>query len=421
MALPTSLVRYRARSGTFTLLFLDFSYRKAIGAIIDRLDEKVGTRKKDFDVEEVAGHIKDVKLRDGIIHTLHYFYPFRTQELEEILPQESYKHLSSIGIRNPRDFRYRIFQKINRDMFGFVEIDKHKSVVEEIAEEFKVPVDKVELALWLDEDSEKVLSCEEKPDVTQVIGRYNYEMIETIIRKSYNVKVIMSGGRLGEIIKILAPFAKKLGLIYDIKVSNERVEINISGPKDFFGNKNDYGGRIAYWFHRMATAHEGGWTAEIKFVLYNKEQVTKIYSQTIAGFKDTKLKPYQDLFDSEVEMRFHNAFQYHNPRGWTALREDEPVIVGDTIFIPDFTLVKGDEKWLVEIVGFWTKDYIVKKLQKLREMQKAGLKNLILLVDDKYKGKFENSGYPVFYYKSKHSGYDIPYGAILNYIEKNEE
>ena len=59
-------------------------------------------------------------------------------------------------------------------------------------------------------------------------------------------------------------------------------------------------------------------------------------------------------------------------------RETAPVTAGDELFLPDFTLrhVDGREA-LVEIVGFWTTEYLESKARKVAA---AGLDNLILVV-----------------------------------------
>ena len=54
---------------------------------------------------------------------------------------------------------------------------------------------------------------------------------------------------------------------------------------------------------------------------------------------------------------------------------------GDTLIFPDFALRhRGDgRRWLVEIVGFWTRDYVDRKLALLRV---AGLRDLVLCIDE---------------------------------------
>jgi predicted nuclease of restriction endonuclease-like RecB superfamily len=58
------------------------------------------------------------------------------------------------------------------------------------------------------------------------------------------------------------------------------------------------------------------------------------------------------------------------------------VPAGRTLIFPDFLVrhrLCPQRRFLVEILGFWSADYLVRKLALLRE---AGLPNLILCVDE---------------------------------------
>ena len=59
-------------------------------------------------------------------------------------------------------------------------------------------------------------------------------------------------------------------------------------------------------------------------------------------------------------------------------RESTPVAAGDELFLPDFTLRHADgREALIEIVGFWTPEYLEAKARKIAT---AGLGALILVV-----------------------------------------
>jgi predicted nuclease of restriction endonuclease-like RecB superfamily len=86
-------------------------------------------------------------------------------------------------------------------------------------------------------------------------------------------------------------------------------------------------------------------------------------------------------FDSAVEARFAADFAAAAP-DWDVVREPQPVVAGGTLVVPDFALVHRrdpERRWLLEVVGFWTPDYLAKKLARLRE---AGLSRLILCIDE---------------------------------------
>jgi hypothetical protein len=85
-------------------------------------------------------------------------------------------------------------------------------------------------------------------------------------------------------------------------------------------------------------------------------------------------------YDSKLEERFARDFRRLAP-DWDVVREPEPVRAGDTLVFPDFALRHRADgrRWLVEIVGFWTREYLERKLARLRA---ARLSNLVLCVDE---------------------------------------
>lgn len=86
-------------------------------------------------------------------------------------------------------------------------------------------------------------------------------------------------------------------------------------------------------------------------------------------------------FDSRVEERFARDFARAAP-GWEVIREPEPIDADGHLFFPDFAVYPRSipgRRWLVEIVGFWTADYLARKLERLR---RARVSNLIVCLDE---------------------------------------
>jgi predicted nuclease of restriction endonuclease-like RecB superfamily len=61
-------------------------------------------------------------------------------------------------------------------------------------------------------------------------------------------------------------------------------------------------------------------------------------------------------------------------------RETEAIHAGGRVFFPDFTLSRdGEKRVLVEIVGYYTPEYLASKLRVLCD---AGLKRIVVCVDE---------------------------------------
>ncbi len=86
-------------------------------------------------------------------------------------------------------------------------------------------------------------------------------------------------------------------------------------------------------------------------------------------------------YDSKLEERFARDLRKLAP-DWDLVREPEPVPVGGALIFPDFLLrhrLRPERCFLVEVMGFWSPDYVTRKLACLAE---ARLSNLILCIDE---------------------------------------
>ncbi len=84
-------------------------------------------------------------------------------------------------------------------------------------------------------------------------------------------------------------------------------------------------------------------------------------------------------------------------------REDEVLLLGDTVMIPDFAFThkRDGRRALLEIVGFWHPDYLRRKLEKVRAAQRE---DLILLVYEGVnlgKDRLDEVPSEVLYFKNK--------------------
>ena len=74
-------------------------------------------------------------------------------------------------------------------------------------------------------------------------------------------------------------------------------------------------------------------------------------------------------FDSGLERAFSQEFAALDAageaHGWRLEREPEPVVVDETILVPDFALTRGPRRIYLEIAGYWRPDYRERKLRKL--------------------------------------------------------
>ena len=75
-------------------------------------------------------------------------------------------------------------------------------------------------------------------------------------------------------------------------------------------------------------------------------------------------------YDSRIEERFARDFSKAS-MDWDLVREPEPFEACGTLVFPDFAVVHrrdASKRLLLEIVGFWTPEYLREKLRRLRDL-----------------------------------------------------
>jgi len=77
--------------------------------------------------------------------------------------------------------------------------------------------------------------------------------------------------------------------------------------------------------------------------------------------------PPLDEFDSNLEEKFADKWGEGKREGWTLIREGGVLHINQRVFLPDFLFVHDDgRKVFLEIVGFWTPEYLQEKFATLK-------------------------------------------------------
>ncbi|TRM80079.1 hypothetical protein DJ522_08910, partial [Sulfolobus sp. F3] len=95
-------------------------------------------------------------------------------------------------------------------------------------------------------------------------------------------------------------------------------------------------------------------------------------------------------------------------KDWLIIREPEPFVIDNRLYFPDFLLQKNNVKVYVEIMGFWTKEYINNKLEKLKHFPNP---ILIILNEELSYENYIPSSLNIIKFKRK-----IDIGKIYNYL-----
>ncbi len=225
-------------------------------------------------------------------------------------------------------------------------------------------------SLFADLPSERIATSPPSLDPGEVVLRGNLALAQGLLARAYSVRVALDGNA-----RAVARHAALRGLICSVTrdAGDDLARIDLSGPFALFRRTLLYGRALGAVVPVLA------WTRRFKLeatcdIRGRRALVTLASGDPIFPSSEPR------RFDSRVEERFARDFA-RLARDWVIVREPEPIDAGGHLFFPDFALhprLDPSRRWLVEIVGFWTPEYLASKLERLRH---ARVSNLVLCVD----------------------------------------
>jgi predicted nuclease of restriction endonuclease-like RecB superfamily len=206
------------------------------------------------------------------------------------------------------------------------------------------------------------------PSPQEIVLRTNQLIVRSLLFHARRVRIKAAGAT-----RPLVRQAKLRGLLCSVTQSNEPI-LEVSGPFTLFRHTLLYGralGELVGFLPHCAT-----FKLRADCVLRGESAQLDLASGDPI-FPAESPKPC----DSKLEERFARDVRKAAP-DWDLVREPSPVPVAGTLIFPDFLLrhrLHRERSFMVEIMGFWSADYVTRKLDLLRQ---ANLANLILCLDE---------------------------------------
>jgi predicted nuclease of restriction endonuclease-like RecB superfamily len=259
---------------------------------------------------------------------------------------------------NPPDLRKKIFQATEKHGLPTTP-EKRQQILEAVASQTGLATAIIEEHLYADLDSELLLEKFEPPSALELLQQYNLSLAQTLLFDCTELSFQASGNwqRLFYVIK-------KLGLIYEVSYDGT-FWVKIDGPTSLFKLTKRYGSNIAKLLPVIISNQQ--WTINAKILWKYTNEVCNFKMESTKHSSLLRKFNLQVTYDSATEESFANQFEAMKT-GWILKREPEPVLAGNQVIVPDFSLEKAGLKVYLEIVGFWTEEYLRRKAKKLKQI-----------------------------------------------------
>jgi uncharacterized protein len=224
----------------------------------------------------------------------------------------------------------------------------------------------------------------------ELLSRYNVAQIQAALYRAVEMIVWT-----GDDFKTILRYAKLARLMHTINRTDEgRYRIHFDGPASVLRNTRRYGVHMAKFFPALAACRDWGMHARIA-------TSRKGFMLSLQLSHRDRLKshfPPLEEFDSSIEENFADKWGSEKREGWLLNREGEILHKGQKVFFPDFVLQHDDgRKVYLEIIGFWTPQYLKAKIATLKTFREHNILIAILETVEGKKGMEEADSIPEFF------------------------
>ena len=243
-----------------------------------------------------------------------------------------------------------------------------------IADELNISGDAVIDGMYADLEENRLLTEFEPPTAEWLLDRYNVALAQAMLYRASEMTIRIYRN-IPTKYRLVFQFIKFFRLMHVVEGNNaDGYQIILDGPASMFRLSQKYGIQMALFL--PALLHCDRWWLDATIIMNKKEHLQFNLSDEF-GLRSHYRDPGE--FDSELERIFATQFDKIDTE-WTLERETDIINLKDTVMIPDFAFSHPDgRRALMEIVGFWTPDYLQKKLWKLK---RAAMPNMISAVSD---------------------------------------
>ncbi len=353
---------------------------------------------------------------------------------------------------------------------------ERKETLQKAAKKLSISVKELEKALWADLEENQIVKSFVPISPAELLKQYNISLTQTLLFRAVDLDIWIKGDFQKILWKILRSGLmysledtdEERGKI-DREINREKeekegknretfeelkaVHLHLDGPASLFRISERYGDSFAKifpallrskgWRLKSGILHKGYQGKRIlNFTLDDSEKFFKItpeaavYPEILlpelqikeekekyeageetgkkAGEEAEKEARIEEIdaeeaaYDSTLEQMFGSL----SLGSWKIKREPTILKAGKYAFVPDFSLQRDGIRVYLEIVGFWTPEYLENKIEKLKQVKEP----VILLIDRKLKcSEKDFPSQEVIFFDKK-----IPANEVMQILRKYE-
>ena len=284
----------------------------------------------------------------------------------------------------PQTIRQRLFEESSKQGLA-LSLLQRQNIIKQIAQQMHLQPEEIETAMWSDKEENLILVQFDIINPKDLILWYNLSLAQTLLFKCTGLEFYIKGGMHWK--RVLRD-VKKYGLMYSLEHEGgddkkdgkeSSVRCVLDGALSLFKMTDRYGTSMAKLLPSIVSTPT--WRISGSIVKKN-ENGQKIYEFELssgstkdvirevadATYPDNDYRVYDSSDEAVFAKKFSQYFDQQDRFGWKISREPDPLIANGKAMIPDFLFERFGRKVYLEIVGFWTREYLDRKAVQLEAL-----------------------------------------------------
>lgn len=247
-----------------------------------------------------------------------------------------------------------------------------EQILADVAAELGVEPDDVERGMYSDLKAEHRLTSFREIDASSLLHRYNLALAQGMLYRASTMSIEVSTKSPAGL-RQLFRWLKFHQLMHRALRTKTGWRVEIDGPLSLFDQSQRYGLQMAKFLPALLLTER--WKMEAAVQWRDRPDTLKFELTPDAGLV-SHLKSKGMAVSREEKLVVERL---KKKKGWAVSKRATVLdLGGKDVLVPDFTLTHKDgRKAYVEVVGFWRRSYLERRIEVL---SKYGPKNLVLCV-----------------------------------------
>lgn len=208
-----------------------------------------------------------------------------------------------------------------------------------------------------------------------LLHRYNVALVQAVLVRATEVTVRLHKPTVGRMRQLLRHVKFQQLMHRAWRDEQGDLHLVLDGPSSMFRQSTRYGLQLASWFPALLL-QPGRWSlkAEVKWGKARRDKRLSL-DQTqglVSHYRDT------GAGSTRIATWFQERWEAKDTGDWALSTDTTPIELGGRgVMLPDFSFTDGERTAHLEILGFWRRDYLERRVEALL---RHGPGNLVLAV-----------------------------------------